>query len=145
MRALMAPGTVGSFFLMNAITEGNWLHKEIDFEFLGKNRHVIQCNVHRYYVQTESAVGSPVIYESEFDYGAEFHTYTIIWKKASVEWYVDEVKVHQTSRNVPDEPLQMLINVWIADPGFGENWLGHFSETSLPCRAEYQWVKYEPF
>lgn len=144
MKAPIVPGTVASFFLMNRITEGNWLHKEIDIEFLGKDRHFIQFNVHRYHVQTESAYGSPFNYRSSFDYGTDFHTYTIVWKKKSVEWYVDGEMAHRTNYHVPDEPLQMLMNVWIADPSFGIGWLGKLNESSLPCCAEYQWVRYEP-
>ena len=145
MRAPIVPGTVASFFLMNRITEGNWLHKEIDIEFLGKNRNSIQLNVHRYRVLTESAMGTPYLYRAPFDYGEDFHVYTIVWKSNSVEWHIDNETVFQTNYHVPDEPLQMLMNAWIADPSFGIGWLGRLDENTLPCRAEYQWVKYDPF
>jgi len=145
MRVPIPPGTVGSFFLMNPWQSGHWLHKEIDYEFLGKSRHAVQANIHKFWADTESAAGKPLVCEAPFDYGEGFHEYTVVWKPDVVEWLADGKKVHESRDNVPDEPMNMLMNFWIPDPktGWTSNWVGLFDEKTLPAKVEYRWVRYE--
>jgi beta-glucanase (GH16 family) len=146
MRVPIPSGTVGSFFLMNPWQPGHWLHKEIDFEFLGKNRHAVQVNLHKFWADTESAAGRPLVWEAPFDYGGDFHEYTVVWKPDIVEWRVDGVRIHASRENVPDGPMNMLMNVWVPDPkvAWAADWVGPFDEGTLPVTVEYRWVRYEP-
>ncbi len=146
MRVPIPSGTVGSFFLMNPWQPGRWLHKEIDFEFLGKSRHAVQVNLHRFWADTESAAGNPFVWEALFDYGDDFHEYTVVWKPDVVQWLVDGRMIHESRENVPDESLNILMNFWIPDPkvSWAANWVGTFDERKIPAQVEYRWVKYTP-
>jgi len=146
MRAPIASGTTGTFFLMNRWEPGNWFHKEIDIELLGKSRSAVQFNVHRFYAESGSAVGKPFVHTAPFDYGAEFHEYAIRWTKDRIDFFVDGALVNRYTENIPDEPLSILMNHWVADPGsdWAANWLGPFKERDLPSFTEYEWVRFEP-
>jgi beta-glucanase (GH16 family) len=146
MRSSIPTGTVSSFFLMNQWQSGHWLHKEIDIEFLGKAPKAVQYNVHKFYGDTESAAGDPHMQELLFDIGDSFHDYGIIWGPDKIEWTVDGETVYTYDQNIPDEPMNIFINYWVADPNdFGStDWLGELNESDLPSMVEYEWVKYEP-
>jgi beta-glucanase (GH16 family) len=146
MRAPIASGTTGTFFLMNRWTGGDWFHKEIDVELLGKSRHAVQFNIHRFSSQSGSAVGQPFLYEAPFDYDDGFHDYSIRWMKDRVEFRVDGQLVHSYTENIPDEPLSIMLNHWVADPesSWAGNWLGPFNPGDLPSWVEYEWVRFDP-
>ncbi|MDA3850501.1 MAG: family 16 glycosylhydrolase [Spirochaetaceae bacterium] len=146
MSSPIPSGTVSSFFLMNKWESGHWLHREIDIEFLGNERQKVQYNLHRFYADTESAQGSPYLQPLDFDMGEDFHNYAIVWSPDKVEWKVDGVTLYSSDENIPDEPLNIFINHWLADPQvpWAEDWLGPFNPEDLPSVAKYAWVRYEP-
>ena len=147
MRSDIKPGTVSSFFLMNQWAPGRWFHKEIDIEFLGRDPQTVQFVVHRYYSdQGPQAMGKPYVYKLPFGYAEGFHTYSILWKKDKVEWSVDGKKIWETTQDVPDEPLAILMNHWGPDPAesWSSSWVGKMDLEKLPSSAEYEWVRYEP-
>jgi beta-glucanase (GH16 family) len=146
MKSPIGPGLVSSFFLMNEWKPGRWLHKEIDFEFLGKGRGQIQTNIHRFFSDSGNAAGVPRVHPSGFDYGADFREYAVLWLPDRVEWYVDGRKAREETEKVPDEPMRILMNTWVPDPAFAwtRDWVGPLRMDSLPARAEYLWVRYEP-
>ncbi len=146
MRAPIASGTTGTFFLMNKWEPGNWFHKEIDIELLGKSCSAVQFNVHRFYAESGSAVGKPLIFNTPFDYGADFHEYSIRWTKDRIDFFVDGVLVHSYEENIPDEPLSILLNHWAADPDsdWAGNWLGPLEDRDLPSIVEYDWIRFDP-
>ena len=140
-------GTVSSFFLMNQWKPGRWFHKEIDIEFLGLDPNRVQFVVHRYYSdQGPEAMGKPYVYALPFGYADGFHDYSILWTKDRVEWSVDGKKVWETTRDIPDEPLAILMNHWGPDPSesWSASWVGRMDLEKLPSSAQYEWVRYEP-
>jgi|GEM_PF-413167 len=147
MKSNIKPGTVSSFFLMNKWEPGNWFHKEIDIEFLGKDPRTVQFVTHRYHSdQGPSAMGHAHVVTLPFGYGDGFHDYSIHWTKDKVEWSVDGKKIWETAENVPDAPLNIFMNHWGPDPTneWSASWVGKMDLEALPSKAEYQWVRYEP-
>ena len=69
-----------------------------------------------------------------------------VWEPDRVAWLVDGVEVRETRKNIPDEPMNILMNHWLADSktDWGAGWLGPFDEAVLPVSAEYLWVRYVP-
>jgi beta-glucanase (GH16 family) len=148
MRPRIVSGTVGAFYLMNQYESGHWLHKEIDIEFLGKDRHLVQFNVHRFYQDTESAYGSPSIYTNDFDTGADFHNYSIIWASNKIEWQIDGTNVYEFTDKIPDVHLNIRMANWVCgttDQPWGVDWVGPINDADLPGFVDYAWVKYEPW
>jgi beta-glucanase (GH16 family) len=43
------------------------------------------------------------------DNSAGFHTFAIEWEPRIIRWYVDNQRIYQTSRNVPDRPLSLAL------------------------------------
>jgi beta-glucanase (GH16 family)/lysophospholipase L1-like esterase len=147
MRSDIKPGTVSSFFLMNKWEPGDWFHKEIDIEFLGKGPKTVQFVVHRYHSnQGPGAMGKPYVYELPFGYGDAFHDYSIHWTKDKVDWSVDGKKVWETTQDIPDVPMNIFMNHWGPGPkeAWSVSWVGSMDLETLPSKAEYQWVSYEP-
>lgn len=68
------------------------------------------------------------------DYSADFHTFTVEWEPGVIRWYVDNVKLYQTKRNVPEIPLSLNLgtasgNLYDINPKFGsrsESWSQYF-------------------
>ena len=147
MRVPTAPGLVGSFFLMNPWKPGHWLHQDIDIEFLGRSRNAIQLTTHKYFADTGNmSTSDAFVYTSDFDYGNNWHDYTIVWGPKKVAWLIDGKQVRETLKNIPAEAMNILMNHWLLDPksSWAAGWLGPFDETALPVSAEYLWVRYDP-
>ena len=146
MRSPIPSGTVSSVFVMNPWEAGHWLHKEIDIEFLGKDRRAVQYAVHRFYADTESGGGDPYIQSLDFDIGDAFHEYAIVWRPDLIEWRVDGEAVYTYDQNIPDEPMNLFVNFWLPDPdtSWSADWVGEFDEADLPSVTEYEWIRYEP-
>lgn len=144
IRASIPSGTVLGFFLMNEWKPAGWVHKEIDFEFLGKDTRGVQLNLHRFLAEGGSAVGSPTLATLPFDAGTGFHEYEIRWEPASVAWFVDGRLLREDRAKVPDEPLNILLNFWIPDPSvpWASEWAGPFDPATLPAYAEIASVDY---
>ena len=148
MRVPTASGLVASFFLMNRWQPQHWLHQEIDIEFLGKSTNAIQFTTHKFYADSGDMSSSDAwVYNAFFNFTAGWHDYSVVWEPKRVAWLVDGRLVRETKMNVPDEPMNILMNHWLVDPktAWGANWLGPFNDSVLPVSAEYQWVRYEPF
>lgn len=41
------------------------------------------------------------------DYSAEFHTFAVEWEPGIIRWFVDDVQLYQTVRNVPEAPFSL--------------------------------------
>jgi endo-1,3-1,4-beta-glycanase ExoK len=141
----LCEGTVSSFFLMNKWKAKDWVHKEIDIEFLGKNPNQVQFTVHLYPNKGTEHVFFQHTHNLGFDSSKDFHDYTIQWRKDSISWLVDGRLAHTENRITPDSVMQIRMNHWAAN----ENnigmvqWLGHIDENALPSIVSYDWVKYK--
>lgn len=146
IRAPIPSGTVLGFFLMNEWKPAGWVHKEIDFEFLGKDTRGVQLNLHRFLAEGGSAVGNPSIAPLPFDAADGFHDYEIRWSPTAVAWYVDGTLYREDKDKVPDEPLHILLNFWIPDPSvsWARDWAGPFDPAALPASAEVSGIEYAP-
>lgn len=60
------------------------------------------------------------------DFSAEFHTFTLIWRPASLIWYVDGVERARATEGVPDQPMFLLANLAV-----GGQWPGYPDATTL--------------
>lgn len=135
MKPVKNIGTNSSFFTYTGPSDGNpW--DEIDIEFLGKDTTKVQFN------WWKNGQGNNEYYHSlGFDASQSFNTYGFDWKPNSIDFYVNGVKVHTGTRNIPQTPGKIMMNLW---PGIGvDDWLGPF-DGRTPLTAEYEYVKYYP-
>lgn len=145
MKSNLCGGTVSSFFLMNQYQPTNWEHKEIDIEFLGKNRKAIQCTNHDFqdggktWKHSSATIGLP------FDVADDFHEFSILWTPDSVTWFADGRFIHSDTLYVPQEPLQIRMNYYAGDVAVSgiQPWLGDVDEACLPTTTDVDWIKRE--
>ena len=137
-------GTVSSFFLMNQWKPKNWVHKEIDIEFLGKDPRIVQFTVHLFPNDT-SHIYYHHVHNLGFDSSEDFHEYAIQWRENSIVWVVDGREEYTENRIVPDTLMQIRLNHWMANDTVKAMtaWLGVVSRDSLPSKVYYDWVKYD--
>ncbi|TYQ13127.1 UNVERIFIED_CONTAM: Beta-glucanase/Beta-glucan synthetase [Acetivibrio alkalicellulosi] len=128
-------GTVSSFFTYTGPWDGDpW--DEIDIEFVGKDTTKVQFNWWK-----DGVGGNEYYYNLGFDASQSFNTYGFDWKRNSIDFYVNGVKVHTGNRNIPNTPGKIMMNLW---PGIGvDDWLGPYCGRT-PLTAEYEYVKYFP-
>lgn len=146
MRSQIADGSVSSFFLINKWEETNWEHREIDIEFTGKDTRSVQFTVHHYANGGKEHRSHTYVYPLDFDAAESFHDYSILWTKDSISWFVNYKLAYTEKRLVPNEPLQIRINHWIAAPSqnWAREWLGPVNRDKLPSKAYYDWITYKP-
>ena len=133
MKAARCNGTISSFFTYTHYP----VWDEIDIEFLGKNFAQVQFN---YY--TNGVGGHEYLHDLGFDATADFHEYGFEWLKDSITWYVDGVKIHTATENLPSHPQYLMMNLWNCI-GHDE-WSGPFDESKLPVTAQYKYIAYIP-
>ena len=139
----LAPGTVGSLFLMNKWTAEQWVHQEIDIEFLGSKPEKVLLSTH-YYVN-----GVPISHSFEYALGFNasdsFNEYGILWERDLVTWYVNGRVAHSEKRDLPRVgTMNILMNHWFGDQnnvGF-VNWLGPLEEDKFPSSIQYDWIRF---
>ena len=134
MKPIKNDGVVSSFFTYTGPSEDT-VWDEIDIEFLGKDTTKVQFN---YYTNGEG--GHEYMYDLGFDASESFHTYGFEWKKDSITWYVDSKPVYTATKDIPQVPGQIMMNVW---PGIGvDDWLKPFNGNG-PLTAEYDYLLYK--
>lgn len=132
MKPAKCVGTVSSFFTYT--NQPRW--DEIDIEFLGKDTTKVQFN---YY--TNGVAGHEYLYDLGFDASKEFHEYGFLWKTDSIIWYVDGKAVYKATKDIPQYPSQIMVNLW---NGKGvDDWLGVFNPDLLPVTAQYKWMAFK--
>jgi len=114
------PGVITSIFGFGEIGVGN-LKDEIDMEFLSNlylpSSGTPQFLVNRFVSEPPSAAGRPETLP--FPNGVnvtEFNTYKIVWFTDKIEWYVNDVRVFEANRDIPNHPLNMRLNIWVPGP-----------------------------
>ena len=129
-------GVLGTFFTYHEISNtSEW--NEIDIEILGRYSDDVQFttiipnqiwrNSHQYV---------------DFDPHADFHVYAFEWTPTYVAWFVDGVEIYrQTDSKIAtlSRDQKIMMNIW--NPSY-EDWVGIWSDNSLPFFAYYDWVSY---
>ncbi|KAK1299867.1 putative xyloglucan endotransglucosylase/hydrolase protein 7 [Acorus calamus] len=133
-------GTVTAFY-MNSDTDK--VRDEVDFEFLG-NR-----SGQPYTVQTNVFAHGKGDREQRinlwFDPAAEFHTYSILWNRFHVIFYVDQVPIrvfkNNEARGVPfpmHQPMGVYSTLWEADDWATRGGLEKIDWSKAPFYAYYK-------
>lgn len=133
MKPIKNDGVVTSFFTYTGPSDGT-VWDEIDIEFLGKDTTKVQFN---YY--TNGVGNHEYVYSLGFDASQGFHQYGFYWDSSSITWYVDKKPVYTATRNIPQTPGKIMMNVW---NGTGvDEWLNRYNGVA-PLTAQYDWVSY---
>jgi beta-glucanase (GH16 family) len=119
-------GLLTSFYLSSG--EGSVRQDEIDFEFLGDKKGIVQTN---FYVNGTSAANELWV-ELGFDCSSGFHTYTIDHSPGQIQWFVDSRLVRTVVRDLnlayPRKKMFLYSSVWNAsfvdDGGWTGKWHG---------------------
>ena len=70
------------------------------------------------------------------DFSKGFHTFAVEWEKDQIRWYVDGVERHRSTREIPDQPMFLLVNLALG------GWAGNpDSNTVFPADFEIDYVK----
>ncbi|KAJ7529335.1 hypothetical protein O6H91_15G045200 [Diphasiastrum complanatum] len=124
-----------SFYLSSL--EGDKTQDEIDFEFLGKDKGIVQTN---YY--TTGTGDREVIHDLGFDSSLEFHEYTIKWHPSGIEWLIDGNVVRTTekkdSEDFPSMPMFLYASVWNAGDIDNGKWAGSYVGSDAPYICRYK-------
>jgi hypothetical protein len=147
LKAGIKPGETAAFFLINRWKPEGWQQKEIDVEFLGKDRRGVQFNVHDEVHGQGNGAGAPQWVPLDFDVGAGFHVYGIRWAATEVIWSVDGKDRAKASAHVPDEPLMIMTMLWAPDPALSwpAAWVGHLDRTAWPSQMVASLLRYDSF
>ncbi|KAM7276063.1 hypothetical protein ACFE04_017929 [Oxalis oulophora] len=114
-------GVVATFYTSNNQVYPN-NHDEIDFEFLGNvngRDWIVQTNI---YGNGNVAKGREERFRLWFDPTKDFHTYTIIWTKTSIVFYVDDVPIRSDRSDTgmgveyPSKPMSLYGTIWDGSP-----------------------------
>lgn len=146
MQPAAVAGGVSAFFLMNQWLPTAWEHKEIDIEFVGNRRQAVQLTTHDFQNGGRDWKSAPATIALPFDYAAAAHDYAILWTPTRIRWFVDGKPIHDETRYVPHEPLQIRANVYVGaagQPGVTA-WLGPYDGSTLPGVARYGSIRYFP-
>ena len=140
MKSDIINGTVSSFFLMNQWVPVDWIHKEIDIEFLGKNLQAVQLTNHLIDTKTNNYQSSTATISLPFSIAQDYHDFCILWTPDSVAWFADDQLLHVEKKFIPDEPMQIFMNHWNADTASVgmTDWLGgKINNIELPSVVSY--------
>lgn len=138
MKAAKGAGLVGGTFFTYRGTWGKLDHNEIDFEVLGEDPTKVQLNY--YYAGTGTHNEHVKIIDLGFDASKGFHNYGFVWKKDSIEWFIDGRSVYRANKDIPKNACRITVNFW---PGTSEvsGWLGGIYK-GLGGQVQYDWIKY---
>ncbi len=133
MKPIKNDGVVSSFFTYTGPSDGT-VWDEIDIEFLGKDTTKVQFN---YY--TNGVGNHEYLYDLGFDASQSFHQYGFYWDSNSITWYVDKKPIYTATRDIPQTPGRIMMNVW---NGTGvDEWLNRYNGVA-PLTAQYDWISY---
>lgn len=108
MMASNTPGTINGFFTYTGPAEGA-PHDEIDVEIKGDDTTYMQVN---YWT---AGVEHPTVINLGFDASLGMHDYAFRWSANKIQWYVDNVLVHEedgTRGVLPSHEGKVILNHW---------------------------------
>ncbi|MGB1252140.1 MAG: family 16 glycosylhydrolase [Candidatus Promineifilaceae bacterium] len=126
--------------------DGQYLHNEIDVEFLGKDTTRFQANFY-----TQGSAGHEHIIDLGFDAADTFNNYGFRWADDTIRWYVNGIEVYSVTNNatitVPSLSAggsqRLFVNAWPVTQDLGAvAWAGAFNYAGS-VSAEYEWIRYE--
>ncbi|KAL2337378.1 hypothetical protein Fmac_011824 [Flemingia macrophylla] len=129
-----------NFNLYLSSLEGDKSQDEIDFEFLGKDRSVVQTNVF-----VEGAGNRERIHQLGFDASDEFHVYELAWGSQAIEWRVDGKVVRREEakegQGFPQKPMFLYASIWNASGIDEGRWCGNYCGTHEPYVCVYKDIR----
>ena len=111
---------------------------EIDvFEILTENPKKVILTHHWADAKDPKKYGDSISKELiEVDFSEDFHTFTVIWEKDLLKWYIDGKLKHSATKRVPVKPMFMLVNLavggWAVAPD---------KSTKFPADFEVDYVR----
>lgn len=100
---------------------GTW-PPEIDFmEMLGHQPHKIYMSHH----WVSDGHKMKVANFDGPDFSEGFHTFMVQWEPQRIEWFIDGVKRHMVSNEIPRTPMRLILNTAV-----GGNWPGYPDKTT---------------
>ncbi|XP_034709799.1 xyloglucan endotransglucosylase/hydrolase protein 19-like [Vitis riparia] len=112
--------------------EGDKSQDEIDFEFLGKDKRIVQTN---YY--TAGTGNREAIHDLGFDCSDGFHEYVIKWGPDLIQWLIDGKVIRSVvsadGEGFPRKPMFLYASVWDASYIDEGRWTGPY----VGCDAPY--------
>lgn len=128
-------GLSTTFYLSSL--QGDESQDEIDFEFLGKDKRIVQTNFF-----TVGTGNREETHQLGFDSSAEFHDYTIRWLPSKIEWLIDGKLVRcaekEDSEAYPVKPMYLYASIWKAGDIDGGRWAGSYSGAQEPYISKYR-------
>ncbi|KAI3925737.1 hypothetical protein MKX01_003296 [Papaver californicum] len=129
-----------NFNLYLSSLEGDKSQDEIDFEFLGNNKGVVQTNHY-----TDGTGNKEQIHELGFDCSDGFHDYEIKWSKDFIEWSIDGKIIRRDDNEdgveFPGKAMFLYASIWDAS-GINEGgWTGIYEGSDAPYACMYKDVR----
>jgi beta-glucanase (GH16 family) len=116
--SLPAAGVVAGFFAFQ-FDENTNRHSAIEFVLLGNDavakRHRVVTNV---YSDEAFGMGSPAFVS--VDDTSQFHAYRIEWLRDRVRWLVDSQLMREDRLRVPQQPMELHLNIWAPGADWNE-------------------------
>lgn len=106
-----------AFWLANAENPAVW-PPELDIAEWGFNNSIAHVNIHW---DDGGHQENPMPVDlSPTDLSADWHKYAMDWQENSVQWFIDDVLVHETTDpdEIPDIEMYLIINYAIGNPGW---------------------------
>ncbi|XP_020219386.1 putative xyloglucan endotransglucosylase/hydrolase protein 1 [Cajanus cajan] len=131
-----------NFNLYLSSLEGDKSQDEIDFEFLGRDRSLVQTNVF-----TEGAGNRERFHELGFDASDGFHEYVFAWGSEAIEWRVDGKVVRREERKegegegFPRKPMFLYASIWDASGIDEGSWCGKYCGKDQPYVCLYKDIR----
>eukprot|EP01018_Ginkgo_biloba_P017982 Gb_10814 [translate_table: standard] len=124
-----------SFYLSSL--EGDKSQDEIDFEFLGKDKGIVQTN---YY--TEGTGNREQIHQLGFDCSEDFHEYAIKWSPMQIDFLIDGgiVRTEKIKEGeiFPSKSMFLYASVWNASYIDDGKWAGPYFGHDAPYICRYK-------
>ncbi|KAI4354978.1 hypothetical protein L6164_003797 [Bauhinia variegata] len=120
--------------------EGDKSQDEIDFEFLGKEKNIVQTN---YY--TTGTGNREKNHPLGFDCSNGFHEYVIKWSADSIEWLIDGKLVRKEEKkdleDFPQKPMFLYASIWDASYIDEGRWTGKYNGCDAPYVCLYKDIR----
>ncbi|XP_057745607.1 probable xyloglucan endotransglucosylase/hydrolase protein [Arachis stenosperma] len=127
-----------NFNLYLSSLEGEKSQDEIDFEFLGKDRTIVQTN----YFSGGNG-NKEKIHHLGFDACDGFHEYVIKWSYDVIEWLIDGKVVRreekkEEGKGFPQKPMFLYASIWDASCIDNGRWAGKYDGSDAPYVCLYK-------